>query len=593
MGNSLPGMANVVPHDGEEAGTRAQAAAAQRVREAFGALIKGHRAAKMYVGSETAEGRSVRARFQRAYIAGIRDALQDASMLIMEVTPEGFFLGDSLVLEASERRGDVAEQVFSEGLRAITIESGASDDELGSLADLLLTPWATLPDSAADLGSAAWALDFAHIFLEVVESLADRAPEEIGESPIVRHLAGLVAELNAQAASGDDAEVSRIRQDELAVLLKVRDHVRFDDDAGEAADVRLAEAVSAGLREEVRLCVADQDMAQTDVAGLLVSCLEVVDDEARAGVIGSALYAYVVNAVLAEGATSTLVQRTAELLDADLTPHLAHRDAVRDAARTLALEPTLGRLSRLFHQIDPTAGRGLAFSLFQLVPGEDEAVAIAPTLPSWALTVLADTVLLRAAPEPLVAIDVPRRFLASAERGSILIGLAVAARQADPRLIEPVLAHVSNPADDVREGALVALRQHQTPRIREAVRDALRDPAENVRLEALRYSVAYRDADVAAWVSARIASPDLAKLRAMEVRALCIALGKLQGANAQAMLVELADGTRSAPHPELPRLALHGLRAIGTEAGRAALLRVARVVPALAAEATSLAEVAR
>lgn len=216
------------------------------------------------------------------------------------------------------------------------------------------------------------------------------------------------------------------------MLLKVRDHVRFDDEAGEAADVRLAEAVSASLRDEVRLCVADKDMAQADVAGLLVSCLEVVDDEARAGVIGSALYAYVVNAVLAEGETSTLVQRTAELLDPDLTPHLAHRDAVRDAARTLALEPTLGRLSRLFHQVDPTAGRGLAFSLFQLVPGEDEAVAIAPTLPSWALTVLADTVLLRAAPEPLVAIDVPRRFLASAERGSILIGLAVAARQADP-----------------------------------------------------------------------------------------------------------------------------------------------------------------
>lgn len=593
MGNSLPGMAQSVPHVGEGGGTRAQAAAAQRVREALTALVKGGRVGRMYAGAQSGEARGVSDRFRCAFLSGFRDALQETAMLILELTPDGFFLGDTLVLETTERRGDIAEQLFSEGLRAISIEAGATDDELTALGELLLTPWGSRAATDEDLAGAAWTADFAHVFLEVVESLADHTPEEIGESPIVRQLAGLVAELNAQAAGADADHLARLRQDELAVLLKVRDQVAFGEGRAVAEAVHIGGQVSAALREEARHCAVDRDMAQADVAGLLAACLEVVEDEDRARTIGGALYAYVVNAVIAEGETSRLVQRTAELLDPDLTPHLAHRDRVRDAAASLAQEPTLGRLSRLFHQLDPKDARGMAFSLFQLVPGEDEAVTIAPTLPGWAVTVLADSVLLRAAPEPLVAVDVPRRFLSAPERGALLIGLAMAARQADPRLIEPSLTHVGHDADDVREAVLVALRQHQTPRIREVVRHALNDGAEGVRMEALRYCVAYRDLEVSTLVNARLCSPDVVRLSSAEVRALCIALGRLQGANAQPLLVELADGSRASPHPEMAVFALHGLRAIGTDASRAALQRVARVAPALASEALMLAEASR
>jgi plasmid stabilization system protein ParE len=581
-------MSKPVVHEADGATTRAQQLAGQRVKEALAALLKGDRAGRMYAGTDNADARSARERFRRGYLNGIHEALQDVPMLIIEVTPDGFFLGDVLVVEASERRGDVAEQLFSEGLRVISIESGASDDELSTLADLLLAPWASKSEALSDLASAAWAADFAHIFVEVVESLSEREPDELGESPIVRQLAGLVAELNAQAGEAGDADMARIRQDELAVLLKVRDQVRFSEGGNLGGEVQMAGSVSAGLKEEARRCAEDRDMVQSDIAGLLAACLETVTEPERASVIGAALYAYVVNAVLAEGETSTLIQRTAELLDRDLTPQLAFREQVRDAAASLAQEPTRGRLSRLFHQADARASRGLAFTLFQLLPGEDEAIAVAPVLPSWAVAILADTVLLRAAPEPLVAVDVPRRFLASGDRGSVLLGLAMAARQKDARLIEPALAQVAHPADDVREAALVALRHHQTPRIREAVRAALDDDAEGVRLEALRYSVAYRDADAVAWITTRLLSPALARLRAVEVRALCIALGRLHGANAQPLLVELAEGIREARHPEVAPLALQGLKAIGTDSARAALLRIGRVVPALADESQTL-----
>jgi len=558
------------------------------VKEAFSALSKDAKSARMYAGSDNADTQVARGRFRNIFLSGFREALEESPVLMIDVTPDGFFLGDVLVLESTERRGDVAEQLFSEGLRTVSVESGASDDELLMMAKLLFTSWSSQLHDAPDLASAAWEADFAHIYLEVVESLSDRDPEEVGESPIVRELAGHVAELNARASESEDGNLARIRQDELAVLLRLRDQFSFHGRADPAEGIRLEGAVSVALAEEVRAAIADRDMVRADVAGLLTACLEAVEDAEKAKVIGAALYAYLVNAMLAEGGAATLVQRTAELLDADLTPHLAHREQVRDAAASLAVEPTRGRLSRLFHEADPKLSTGLAFTLFQLLPGEDEAISIAPVLPVWALRVLADTVLLRAAPEPLVAIDVAKRFMASPERGSLLLGLAMAARQNDPRLIESALLHVIHVADDVREAAFVALRKHQTPKLRDAVRHALNDDSEGVRLEALRYCVAYRDLEVVPWLEARIVGPAITALRDHEVRALCIALGRINGVNAQPLLVELADGAREARHADLPRLALHGLKAIDTESARSAIQRVGRLVPALTDECQTL-----
>lgn len=574
--------------ENESGSTRAQVLAASRMREAFAALMKDARAERIYQGSANHDTQTARGRFQTAFLAGVRDALQEMPVLMMEVSPEGIHLGDTVVVESTERRGDLVEMLFSEGLRGISIEAGASEDELLTMGRLLLTAWHNMGPAEEGFSGAVWRADFAHVYLEIVDALADREHEDAGESPILRQLAGLVAELNAQAEGVDDTEVARLRQDELAVLLRVRDQVDFTDVGAEAARLRLESNLSPQLIEEIRAAREDQDMVKADVAGLLTACLGAAGEAEQARTIGEALFSYVINAVLADGGGSGLVQRTAELLDADLTPHLAHREAVRDAAAILAQEPTRSRLARLFTATDAKEAAGLAFTLFFLLPGEDEAIVIAPLLPAWAVRVLADTVLLRAAPEPLVAIDVAKRFMSHPDRGGVLIGLAMAARQKDPRLIEGALLHVRDAADEVREAVLVALRNHQTPKIREAVRSCLSDPSERVRLEALRFCVAYRDLEVVPELESRVQAPALAQASVAEVRALCIAIARINGVNSLPLLVELADGARPARHPELPRLALHGLRAMNTEAGRAAMGRVAHVVPTLADEVQSL-----
>lgn len=573
--------------ESEETGsTRAQLAAASRVRDAFAALLKDAKAERIYQGTDNSDTQTARGRFRQAYLSGLREALQELPVVVIDVTPEGMILGDHVIVESTDRRGDLVEGLFAEGLRALSIEAGASDDELLTMARLLLTPWHTRGHHE-DLASTAWQSDFAHVYFEVVDSLADRENDEMGESPIVRELQGLVAELNAQADEGDEDSVARLRQDELAVMLRLRDHVDFRDDPVEM-QIRLESTLSPQLVEEVKACRVDQDMARADVAGLLTAILGVVADPEAARLIGEALYNYVVNAVLADQTQSGLVQRTAELLDEDLNPRLAHRESIRDAAAVIATEPTRSRLARLLSTSDPKVATGMAFSLFLLLPGEDEAIELGGVLPAWAVRVLADTVLLRAAPEPLVAVDVPRRFLARPERGAILLGLAMAARQNDPRLIEHSLGFAHHQADDVREAVLVALRHHQTPKIREVVRAALADPAEAVRVEALRNSVAYRDLDVVGQIEARLQSPELAHASEAELRALCIAYARIGGANTMKLLVELADGSRPSAAPALGRMALHGLKALGSDPARSAMNRIGHVVPGLADEVRSL-----
>ncbi|MBM4390330.1 MAG: hypothetical protein FJ090_04340, partial [Deltaproteobacteria bacterium] len=561
--------------------SRAQLTAENRLKDVFSALMKDAKAARMYQGIQTDQVAS-RSRFQAAFLGGLRDALAEVPMLMLEVTPDALFFGDAVVLEGSERQGDMLEVLFAEGLRMLSIEAGASDEELLTMARILLTPWHEHASNEPDLANTAWQADFTHVYFEVVDSLSDQEGEDHGESPVARELLGLIKEINQRAAGDDD--LTRMRQDEFAVLSKLQDHVQFgDDEASDAAGIE--DSIGPTLAAEVRALRNNADLDCADVVGLLTACLEHCPEPTRARAVGEAIFSYLVNAVASGAAAEHLVHRVHEVLNEELTPSLPHRDAVREAAAIMAREPLRSRLGRMFAAWDAREASGTAFSLFGLLPGEDDAIALADGLPQWAVRVLADTVLLRAAPEPRTAIEVPKRFCHATGAGSILLGLSMVARQGDPRLIETALAHAKSERDDVREAALVALRAQQTPRVRELVRAALVDPAEGVRMEAMRYAVAYRDAEVATALEVRLCNGALGELGATEVRALCIAYARLVPDRAEPLLGDFALGRRVPTHPELPRLVLHGLRAAGTGTARSLVEKVTRTVPALAEEA--------
>jgi hypothetical protein len=109
-----------------------------------------------------------------------------------------------------------------------------------------------------------------------------------------------------------------------------------------------------------------------------------------------------------------------------------------------------------------------------------------------------------------------------------------------------------------------------------------------VRVEALRICVAYRDLEVSTRVGARILDRGLAECSVAEVRAWVIAYARLAPTQAEPLLAELALGARAGVHPELQRLALHGLRALGTATARSTIERVQLTLPDFAEEARAM-----
>ena len=78
-------------------------------------------------------------------------------------------------------------------------------------------------------------------------------------------------------------------------------------------------------------------------------------------------------------------------------------------------------------------------------------------------------------------------------------------RRPDPTL-ELILAREGSADAQVREAVLIALRSHQSPRVKQVMRAAIGDPASPVRMEALRYPSVYREVAAAETVKSRLLS---------------------------------------------------------------------------------------
>ena len=139
---------------------------------------------------------------------------------------------------------------------------------------------------------------------------------------------------------------------------------------------------------------------------------------------------------------------------------------------------------------------------------------------------------------------------------------------------------------------LLALRDHQSARIKEVMRAALDDEAKAVRLEALRYLAVYRDGPASEAIVERLNDSSKRQgLDADELRALAISFAVIRRGEGAPVLEELASvaaeaASRDRKDAERARNArlltahIHGLRAAG-KAGRAALERLGRSHPEL------------
>lgn len=505
---------------------------------------------------------------REAWVAGIEIALQQIPLIPVTVSPQSLLYGDAPILE-----GGLAARLHAAGLRVLDLFIGPTERELTSLGALLASDWA---GDRERFEEALWAADLPHVWYELVEGTpaAVRAafPSALSRLEIGPEEPRRTGYLSTNAAAALHDLRAMVAPEPVGLL-----------------DAHAAGAPAAPLKAEVALLRTAGDIEPRDLAGAFGEILaraEGPEDVRRA--VAALLGAGV--DLMGSADAGPLLHRALEAFDEDFEADPERRAAARGATAALSENPLRQRLTARLPAHDPGELRGSLFSLFSLVTDETVAAALAEVLPRWAQGVLADATHLRDPENAAERLDAVRRRLTSASPAVIALGLGIAARLEDARVLDTVLALGDHADPGVREAALVALRAHALPRVRDLVLRRLDDPALAVRLEALRYGAAHRVQEVLPHLDRWLASGAAEASDEHEARAVCIAYARIARDAAEAPLREIALGRRRSG-PTFARQALHGLRAIGTPAARASIEHVATEVPRLREDAaTVLAE---
>jgi len=509
------------------------------------------------------------------WVDALSQATADGRVVVLHFTSSAILLGDLPVADGAERR--FAEGLHAAGLRSLTLFPGASPAELAAVGALLASDWSA--KGASGFADAAWRADLPHLHLDLDEAVADPTPPAAMPS--------LFAALALLARPPEESQRrGTLGADALEALRHLRDTATPEPtsflDVHPTAGVLPAELVAA-----VALVRGGTDLETAELGRALVAGIASATTATAARRVAREVMSSTVELI---GSTLDATPLLHELLlkaDPDLGVERV-RVAAGAAISELGKDPLRAALVARLPPVATLELRGQLFSLLSLPLSKDDVGALATVLPRWAVQVLADTQLLREMGESNVRLERVRERLGSDEPSALSLGLAMAARLDDARLLDTILTLAGHPLPGVRESALFALRQQTGRRVRALVVQRLTDTAPDVRVEALRYAVAHALPEVLPYLEARIGDPALEALQEPEIRALCIAFGRVARERAEPTLSELALGRRRAGHPALARFALHGLRAIGTPRARAALQHVAVEIPRLRHEAESL-----
>jgi len=519
------------------------------------------------------------------FVEQIRETLAGGP-LTLRITADGIWL-DEHELTGRDLVGRVlVEGLSGEGLEQVTVLVSVPDTEIRGLARMLARDWRAREPQEPGLEAQAWSAGFGHVLLaagarsvlDVVDD-GEVAPEEL--------VARLIGQLGLQVADAEvadalDAEVGAIMEElrgvgtetaggdaDLGALAGEPAHqvwLRELDAVGQDADSG-ADTLSLVLFETVRAAPDAVHVRETvRAAGYHLRIAAADGDVETAGALARRLSTLVQPGLFPEwDLSSPVAEALGDLLDASMA------EAVAEGTR---------------RNPDREAWRGLLFSLGQLASPSrlDAIVQLGRPIPDRALRqALADAMLLAA---DRGNTDL-RQVLTATDDADLAVVLLALGRRPDPTLVELILAREGSPDPQVREAVLIALRAHQSPRIKTVMREAVVDEVKAVRMEALRYLSVYRDAEAAAAVEARLLGVAEREADDAELRALAIAWALMsRGAGIERLEAVAVGGIRSR-HPGAPRAALHGLKASGA-AGRDALERVGRNQPELRGDIRSL-----
>jgi len=512
------------------------------------------------------------------FASQLRLLLDQHMPVALEFTEDTVLYSDTEVNGSDLMAENLTEGLYSEGLRSLYVDLGATDEELSGLAMLLSRNWLDKASDQDDLEASSWKASFDHIHLDIAARRVVAATDTEQLSPeqmivrLVRQLGDEEFELSSEQI---EAQIARALADLRSCsvgalkpnpeLLTSPDHRRLVRGMARAAEAR--------------------DMGDDNLSLVLFEAVRCADDpEIVADLMGKILTH--ARWDLREGRPDAALGRLRRLMmvaDVDLLPDIPQRETILiELERLWGEEFREALLEGWEANPDVETWQGPLFTLGQAMSrsGVESMLEFAAALPERGLRqALADAM--------LTALDqwgvTLRELLDAATETQLPVILLGFARVTDRTAVEPLLAKVSSEDPVVREAVLVALRAHQSPRIKATVRKSLADDARAVRLEALRYVCVYRDAEASETIMGRIEGARADTYDVDELSALTRAYAIINREGGVATLSTLAARhiePRKNAHPELLTAVLSGLAASGP-AGRAAIQQLGREHPEL------------
>ena len=517
-----------------------------------------------------------------AFAEQFGEALTAGEPIRLDVTSDHVRLGETDVLGGDLVALALLEGFEQEGLRAITLQPTTTRDELVALAMLLGRDWREKTSEDEALEAAAWGAAFGHIHLELagadLRTEADQeelSPEELG----VR----LVRQLGVEGLSGGALEA------EVGSLLDRLQRL----DGGPVDDPGLAELKAQPehrvLAAQLAATARGNDVTDDQVSRCFFETLRGAGSPQEAKATTQLIVSHA-RFQLEKGHPDVgvgLVRRLLVLGSADRLTDYRFKAEVQAGLRSLWSENGRAAIQAgIAASPDAEPWKGALFTLGELATAADMAgiCELGASLDDPALRQpLADALLLLADRSGATL----KQVLHDSHETALPVILLATRRRPDATLVEPLLARASSDNPRVREAVLLALRDHQSPRIKSVMRSAVADDAKPVRLEALRYLSVYRDEPAGEVVLGRLEGPGRAgALEEDELRALAMAWSIIRRAEGVSTLSRLAEEAAKGAvkerkaggrdrHSRMLTALLHGLRAAGPP-GRASIEALGR-----------------
>lgn len=456
------------------------------------------------------------------FLACIRQVLLIELPIVLRFQGDGIFSDETKLSGEDLLAQHLCRVLHSEGLRALFIEPAVCDEELRLLSDLLTRDWESRAVFEADLPTKAWQASFMHIHLDVAAQALSSETQNNDEVLIDT----LRRQLSTSGQLGDGNIGAMLQQ-----LRDVTTRAEAWDPYHEESQAMLSNLREAeALHQELEQIRKNADTSLTDIGSVLLETLRLARSIENVHQICQRLVDHVLHAC-AEGQPGevALLHGPLSLLDTSLFPKWPFRTQLQESLRGLAgvtlWDAVLEGWSRC---PDESVWLGPLFTISSVTsPDVARQVAFfASRLPHRALRqAVADglaLVQIRAGRSPSI-------LLQRTDPASWTVSLLAMSRSSDATVLASVLSSFSSDDPKIREAVLVAVRRHQSPRIKAVVRAGLSDQSEVVRLEALRYIAVYRDTDGGSQIAKMLGKLPPGSRSEQELSAMARALVVIQG----------------------------------------------------------------